>query len=336
MKRLASLATLLCGLATANHAAPLTLALPPTAEPLREQDRRFATMLLPTGPAQGDRVPARAVEGQIWWRSWRIVGSQTTLDVFAPLRAALLDQGFHVEYSCAARACGGFEFRFGIETIPAPDMMVHLSDYEFLSASRAADGVALSLLVSRSGEAVFVQAIERQPRATVSPPDQTDSTAPTAAPEAGAEDAPQTAPEQTGEVTTEEDPSQADGLARLGQNLRDHGHAVLPGVEFQSGSAVLTSEEIPSLAALATLLRERPEWRVMIVGHTDTVGSLQANIDLSRRRAEAVRQHLRGVEGLDSARFEVAGAGYLAPLTQNTTPEGREENRRVEVVLLSR
>ena len=82
-------------------------------------------------------MPTRAVEGdQIWRRSWRVSGAQTTLEVFAPLRDALLAAGFHVEYSCASEACGGFAFRFGIDTIPAPDMLVRISDFEFLSASR--------------------------------------------------------------------------------------------------------------------------------------------------------------------------------------------------------
>ena len=180
---------------TAAAAAPLDLvqdfALPPTAELLREQDRGLATMQLPIGPAQADRVPTRAVEGHIWRRSWRVSGAQTTLEVFAPLRDALQAAGFHVEYACASQACGGFAFRFGIDTIPAPDMLVRISDFEFLSASRAADGRALSLLVSRSGGAVYVQMIERH-TAQAADPAATVSTAPDQTPEISQPDNPQT------------------------------------------------------------------------------------------------------------------------------------------------
>ena len=317
---------------TSASAAPLDLvqdfALSPTAELLREQDRRLATMQLPIGPAQADRVPTRAVEGHIWRRSWRVSGAQTTLEVFAPLRDALQAAGFHVEYACASQACGGFAFRFGIDTIPAPDMSVRISDFEFLSASRAADGRALSLLVSRSGGAVYVQVIERHAAQAADPAPTVGSTG-DQTPE-GSEPANPLPPAPT--AAPEDAP---EGPTGLRERLLTYGHVVLGGVEFKSGSAVLTSGEIQSLDDLATLLRAEPDWKVMIVGHTDTVGSLDANVALSRRRAAAVRQHLIVVEGMNRNRFEVAGAGYMAPLTQNTTAEGREENRRVEVVLIA-
>ena len=72
----------------------------------------------------------------------------------------------------------------------------------------------------------------------------------------------------------------------------------------------------------------------MLVGHTDTVGSLDANIALSRRRAEAVRARLVEAHGVDGARIDARGVGYLAPAVANDSDEGREANRRVEAVLL--
>ena len=70
------------------------------------------------------------------------------------------------------------------------------------------------------------------------------------------------------------------------------------------------------------------------MGHTDNVGSLDANIALSRSRAEAVRARLIEAHGVDGARIEARGIGYLAPAAANDTAEGRETNRRVEAVLL--
>ena len=319
-------------LGTAAAAAPLDLVrdfdLPVTAELLREEDRGLATMLLPIGPAQADGVPTRAMEGHIWRRSWRVSGTQTTLEVFAPLRYALQAAGFHVEYACASQACGGFAFRFGIDTIPAPDMSVRIADFEFLSASRSKDGRALSLLVSRAGGAVYVQGIERHAVLTADAV-RPEGTAPDQAPDASPLGAPYATVPRAGSVSV---PVGPDGLR---DRLLTDGHVVLGGLEFQSGSAALTTGTIQSLKDLATLLRMETDWKVLIVGHTDTVGALDANVVLSRRRAIAVRQHLIEVEGMDSSRFEVAGAGYMAPLTQNATADGREENRRVEVVLIT-
>lgn len=74
---------------------------------------------------------------------------------------------------------------------------------------------------------------------------------------------------------------------------------------------------------------------MLIVGHTDVSGGLAANIILSRERARAVADRLITTYGVDPGRITAEGAGPLAPLTSNLTPEGREKNRRVEAVLAS-
>ena len=70
------------------------------------------------------------------------------------------------------------------------------------------------------------------------------------------------------------------------------------------------------------------------MGHTDTVGGLEANVALSRRRAASVRDRLIERHGVPAEQLEAHGTGYLAPVAPNTTAEGREANRRVEAVLL--
>ena len=70
----------------------------------------------------------------------------------------------------------------------------------------------------------------------------------------------------------------------------------------------------------------------MIVGHTDNQGSLDYNIDLSTRRADAVRNYLMGEHGIDGGTMRAAGVGFLAPVATNSSEDGRSQNRRVEIV----
>lgn len=85
---------------------------------------------------------------------------------------------------------------------------------------------------------------------------------------------------------------------------------------------------------LAGYLTDNPNTRLALVGHTDDTGALQANIAVSKSRAEAVRTRLIDAHGVAPDRIEAQGVGYLSPLTSNATPEGRDLNRRVEAVLL--
>ncbi|MEM9127449.1 MAG: OmpA family protein, partial [Pseudomonadota bacterium] len=89
-----------------------------------------------------------------------------------------------------------------------------------------------------------------------------------------------------------------------------------------------------SLTLLSRFLADNPDTRLALVGHTDDTGALQANISISTRRAQAVRARLIEAHGVAADRIEAQGVGYLAPLTSNATPEGRDLNRRVEAVLL--
>ena len=77
-----------------------------------------------------------------------------------------------------------------------------------------------------------------------------------------------------------------------------------------------------------------PVAKIAIVGHTDSVGSLDGNTALSRRRAESVLERLKSIYAIDPDRMEANGVGYLAPIASNLTEEGRQANRRVEVIRL--
>ncbi len=290
------------------------LALPTGARILGERSSPMARYALPLGPAADDRVPAEYFEGQILRRTWRLAGDATTLQLFAPMREQLQAAGYDILYQCQAQECGGFDFRFGIEVVPAPDMIVDIGDYLFLSALKG-ESQALSLLVSRSGSSTYIQVIE------VAPPNvDLIEVTPTVSP------APELVPDPV---------AQADERDLVGA-LSASGRVVLADLEFETGSARLGPGPFDSLAQLAAALTENPDMRVMLVGHTDNIGTQGDNVALSQLRAEAVRERLLTLVEADVTRVEVFGAGFMAPLTSNLTREGRDANRRVEAVLMSR
>ena len=101
---------------------------------------------------------------------------------------------------------------------------------------------------------------------------------------------------------------------------------------FADGHAMLKSDAHPPLDRLVEFLKHHPQRRVDIEGHTDNVGSGDYNHGLSRRRAESVRTYLTG-HGIHSARLSALGLGADRPIASNQTLIGREQNRRVEVVI---
>ncbi|MBW7936374.1 MAG: OmpA family protein, partial [Flavobacteriales bacterium] len=88
-----------------------------------------------------------------------------------------------------------------------------------------------------------------------------------------------------------------------------------------------------SLDELAALMKEKPEWRLLIEGHTDNVGKHESNITLSKNRSNAVKNYLVK-KGVATSRFVVNWYGPDKPIDTNDTEEGRQRNRRVEMTLI--
>ena len=104
---------------------------------------------------------------------------------------------------------------------------------------------------------------------------------------------------------------------------------ILFGVNFQLGKSALTSEAYPILEHAAEILRENPDLKIEIHGHTDNIGSDESNIKLSEARANVVKSFLVK-NGVDESRLTVVGFGESKPKADNATAEGRAKNRRVE------
>lgn len=92
----------------------------------------------------------------------------------------------------------------------------------------------------------------------------------------------------------------------------------------------------PVLNKVADYMRVNPEARIILAGHTDNVGPRDYNIQLSHRRASAVRDYLVNTEGIDPGRITLNGFGFDDPASDNTTATGRAKNRRVQGILMDK
>jgi outer membrane protein OmpA-like peptidoglycan-associated protein len=316
-------------LALAAPARAITIEFPAPATVTQSLQTPLGSTSVATGPWANGTIPTRSLQGSIDQTAYRIgePGLQT-LQILDPIRDQLLADGYTPIYDCKDTACGGFDFRFGLTIFPEPAMHVDMGDYRYFAAERStpAGDEVISLIVSRASNAGFVQVT--RVGGALPPADVRLSTmAPPLAPVAAPLTSPDTAP--IAPATTPPIPSE------LGQRLETGGAVALDDLVFPSGAAVLAEGDYASLSALAAYLATNPARQVAIVGHTDASGGLDANIALSRRRAESVRRTLIDRYGAKGAQVQAEGVGYLSPRASNLTATGRAANRRVEVMLTS-
>lgn len=131
---------------------------------------------------------------------------------------------------------------------------------------------------------------------------------------------------------------QADTLRRQLENLQlrqtESGVVVTLGdVLFKSGETQLREEAMASLVEVVDLLQSEPDKQIRIEGHTDSTGDAETNLEISAKRANSVLDALVAL-GVDADRFTSAGMGEDFPIASNDTEEGRQQNRRVDVILL--
>jgi len=124
----------------------------------------------------------------------------------------------------------------------------------------------------------------------------------------------------------------AAGGRKLYDALAESGRVATQGIYFSTGSDQLRPESTPTLKEIGAMLSEHPALRLVIEGHTDNTGAAAANKTLSEKRATAVRQYLVSTHGIAADRLTAVGVGQERPSAANTTPEGRQQNRRVELV----
>ena len=320
------LATMLGGIAQGATAAPLELAFPAPSETTASRIETMTSFRLPVGPYQQGGMTTAMAEGPLTQSAFRIASTDlSTLQLMQPLRVQIAKAGFEVIYECETQACGGFDFRYGTDVLPEPDMHIDLGDFRYLAAERSgAQGKEyISLVVSRSPQDGFVQ-LTRVGQFALPLPTLTASTKSPLRPAA----------QQTLALPVKTTAAHAP-VGALAAALEQGGAAVLEDLVFASGSSALAEGDYASMQELADWLRANPDKTIALVGHTDASGGLAGNLALSKKRAESVRQAL--IKGFDIAADRVIadGVGYLAPRDSNQSDTGQQRNRRVEVMITS-
>lgn len=122
----------------------------------------------------------------------------------------------------------------------------------------------------------------------------------------------------------------AKGLPDTRHKLIEEGKFSTTGILFDVNSANIKPESNGALKEIAEVLKQFPDIRIKIIGHTDNDGSDIDNLDLSKKRAVAVKQVLETDFGIDAARISTDGKGETIPIGENKTREGKAQNRRVE------
>jgi len=264
-------------------------------------DRREAVALsLPQGPiAAGKAAKAEELRGQVVVRTLRNPKGASVDEVHAWYEGQLKAAGLQTLWTCKGLECGagkGPKPLFGAAPIGASDRFV-----------------TARLPRRELGDVYF--AIHVRPETTVLATAQTTATA--EAQEQAAKDAAAAASKLT--------------TSALADLLEKDGHASLAGLLYQPGEVALRPEAAGAVQELAKLLKEQPDLRLHVVGHTDDVGELKANLSVSKRRAQWLVNQLKQA-GVSAGRLRSDGVGPLAPVASNKTEEGRGKNRRVELV----
>ncbi|MDQ7010255.1 MAG: OmpA family protein [Mariprofundaceae bacterium] len=230
--------------------------------------------------------------GKVTEIQYNVPMDRSGFEVFSNYESALRQGGFKILYSCQDKACGK----------GAKMASKYLSKGTWI----AGEGGLLSAKLTRpDGDVYAVIAVSGKHHKT-------------------AITVIEAKPMETGMVKVD-----ADALLN---DIERTGHASIYGIYFDTNKAEVKPESKQALGEIAKLLKNKPGLKLHVVGHTDNVGTLDYNMDLSRRRARAVVNVLVSGYGIDAGRLHAAGVGPRAPVLANSSDAGRAKNRRVELV----
>jgi len=246
---------------------------------------------------------SETLEGKVTKISYYLPEDRSTLEVFRNYENALKDAGFEVLYTCSDKECGGRDFNHEVV------------EYNSMFGDNYYDQRYLAAKLTRPEGDVYVS-LYTVKNTTGGGKDRNHIYTQVGVIEV--------APMEEGMVTVD-----ADAMAK---EIFETGSIAIYGIYFDFDKADIKPESTATIKEIATLLEENPDLKLYIVGHTDNKGSLDYNIDLSRKRAGAVVDVLVKEYGIESSRVTPEGLGFLAPVASNKTEEGRAKNRRVQLV----
>lgn len=267
--------------------------------------------ILPTGEDvaefddEGERLDSKTIVGDITRIVYEAPEDTSPLEIYNNYESALKDAGFEIIFSGDLDQLGWFWtislYNRDINPLPgeAQDLAITEEDFQYLSAELIEEDrerdIFLSLTTTRSdaGIGIVLDIIETAPPR-----------------------------EDLIEVTPD----------NLASEIEAKGSVSIHNIYFDTGEADIKAESEEALIQIADFLIENPDLELYVVGHTDSQGGLEFNLDLSTRRAEAVKKVLINEYGIEAERLEAEGVAFLAPKASNATEEGRSLNRRVELV----
>jgi outer membrane protein OmpA-like peptidoglycan-associated protein len=128
-------------------------------------------------------------------------------------------------------------------------------------------------------------------------------------------------------------PKENNGCPVIEKEEQEVLNTAFSNLEFETNLDVIKSGSKPALIELANTLKKKPEWKLKLSGHTDNVGDDDANMILSKKRAESVSRFLTE-QGIDKGRLRTEYFGESQPIDDNSTASGRQKNRRVEFKII--
>ncbi|MDS1136238.1 OmpA family protein [Nitratireductor indicus] len=281
----------------------------PSATIRAYQVKDFDEAILPAGRIDNGDAPENLLEleGKVTRIGYRIPGDHSVLEVMRNYEAALTQAGFETVFACESHEECGIDMMAFI----ANAGRVRPTAFGDAFFGETAERALLAQREDPNGSVhIFLHAVEDTSTKRTVLYQQVVETAALA----------------TDQVKVLK-------AGELKQSLDRQGHVTVSGVYFDTGKAELRPESDDALGQMAQLLQAEPALKVYVVGHTDNVGALAANMALSEARAAAVAERLATAYGIDQARLSPRGVASLAPVSSNGDEAGRGRNRRVELVV---
>lgn len=295
--------------------------LPPGGYITRDEFTDFAVLDLPASRMErGEDQERLVVEGAHTRKEYTIDGLETaSLRLYRTYLQHFENAGFEIIFSgigdnLADRRSADFLVRSELAATPGTG-----SEAAYILA-RSPDGtqvIAFSVYDRQGARRMMVNVVDIEDMETLEL--------------IPVETAPEPEPEPVAEAMGEV-PAAAQDATELESGLLADGRVVVNAILFEFDRAEILPESADALETVAGLMQERPELRLLVVGHTDGVGSFDYNLRLSLDRASAVVAWLHDRHGIPADRLRPAGAGPMSPITTNRTEAGRALNRRVELV----